>query len=93
MPLSAQQLAAQKNLSYVLAEAGATDLKGEYEPGTILPGEIELGEQFGVSRTAVREAVKTLTAKGWFYRDRELVPGSCHNRTGIFLIRNCLPGG
>ncbi|MDI8978136.1 GntR family transcriptional regulator, partial [Salmonella enterica subsp. enterica serovar Lubbock] len=31
---------------------------------TILPGEIELGEQYGVSRTAVREAVKTLTAKG-----------------------------
>jgi DNA-binding FadR family transcriptional regulator len=25
---------------------------------------MELGEQFGVSRTAVREAVKTLTAKG-----------------------------
>ena len=65
MPLSAQQLAAQKNLSYVLAEKLAQRiLKGEYEPGTILPGEIELGEQFGVSRTAVREAVKTLTAKG-----------------------------
>jgi DNA-binding FadR family transcriptional regulator len=26
--------------------------------------ELELGEQFGVSRTAIREAVKTLTAKG-----------------------------
>ncbi|MDI5454522.1 GntR family transcriptional regulator, partial [Salmonella enterica subsp. enterica serovar Cerro] len=39
-------------------------LKGDYAPGTILPGEIELGEQYGVSRTAVREAVKTLTAKG-----------------------------
>lgn len=65
MPLSAQQLAAQKNLSYVLAEKLAQRiLKGEYELGTILPGEIELGEQFGVSRTAVREAVKTLTAKG-----------------------------
>ncbi|MDG6737571.1 GntR family transcriptional regulator, partial [Staphylococcus aureus] len=52
MPLSAQQLAAQKNLSYVLAEKLAQRiLKGEYEPGTILPGEIELGEQFGVSRT------------------------------------------
>ncbi|STE89740.1 GntR family transcriptional regulator [Escherichia coli] len=51
MPLSAQQLAAQKNLSYVLAEKLAQRiLKGEYEPGTILPGEIELGEQFGVSR-------------------------------------------
>ena len=41
MPLSAQQLAAQKNLSYVLAEKLAQRiLKGEYEPGTILPGEI-----------------------------------------------------
>ena len=65
MPLSAQQLAAQKNLSYVLAEKLAQRiLAGKYMPGSILPGEMELGEQFGVSRTAVREAVKTLTAKG-----------------------------
>ncbi len=65
MPLSAQQLAAQKNLSSVLAEKLAQRiLMGEYMPGSILPGEMELGEQFGVSRTAVREAVKTLTAKG-----------------------------
>lgn len=65
MSLSAQQLAAQKNLSYVLAEKLAQRiLTGEYMPGSILPGEMELGEQFGVSRTAVREAVKTLTAKG-----------------------------
>jgi len=65
MSLSEQQLAAQKNLSYMLAEKLARlILKGEYAPGTILPGEIELGEMFGVSRTAVREAVKTLTAKG-----------------------------
>ncbi|MER0127554.1 FadR/GntR family transcriptional regulator [Franconibacter daqui] len=65
MSLSTQQLAAQKNLSYVLAgKLAQRILKGEYAPGSILPGEIELGEQFGVSRTAVREAVKTLTAKG-----------------------------
>ena len=65
MPLSAQQLAAQKNLSYVLAEKLAQRiLAGKYAPGSILPGEMELGEHFGVSRTAVREAVKTLTAKG-----------------------------
>lgn len=65
MPLSAQQLAAQKNLSYVLAEKLAQRiLTGEYAPGSILPAEMELGEAFGVSRTAVREAVKTLTAKG-----------------------------
>ena len=65
MSLNAQQLAAQKNLSWVLAEKLAQQiLRGEYVPGSILPGEMELGEQFGVSRTAVREAVKTLTAKG-----------------------------
>ena len=65
MSLNAQQQAARKNLSWVLAEKLAQQiLNGEYAPGSILPGEIELGEQFGVSRTAVREAVKTLTAKG-----------------------------
>lgn len=65
MTLTAQQLAAQKNISWVLAEKLAQRiLTGEYPPETILPGEMELGEQFGVSRTAVREAVKTLTAKG-----------------------------
>ena len=65
MPLSAQQLAAQKNLSYVLAEKLAQRiLTGEYAPGSILPAEMELGSAFGVSRTAIREAVKTLTAKG-----------------------------
>ncbi len=65
MPLSAQQLAAQKNISWVLAGKLAQKiLAGDYPPESILPGEIELGEQFGVSRTAVREAVKTLTAKG-----------------------------
>lgn len=65
MSLNAQQLAAQKNISWVLAEKLAQQiLKGEYSPGSILPGEMELGEKFGVSRTAVREAVKTLTAKG-----------------------------
>lgn len=65
MSLSTQQLAAQRNLSYILAEKLAQRiLKGEYPVGSILPGEIELGALFSVSRTAVREAVKTLTAKG-----------------------------
>jgi GntR family transcriptional repressor for pyruvate dehydrogenase complex len=34
------------------------------ETGTRLPSERELGEQFGVSRTVVREAVRSLAAKG-----------------------------
>src|SRR3954454_4666897 len=32
--------------------------------GTPLPSERELGEQFGVSRTVIREAVRALAAKG-----------------------------
>src|SRR5471032_2427957 len=65
MHLTPQQQAAQRNLSYLLAEKlGQRILAGDYAAGEILPGEIELGELFGVSRTAVREAVKILAAKG-----------------------------
>lgn len=65
MQLNAQQQAAQRNLSYLLAEKiGQRILSGEYPSGSILPGELELGEIYGVSRTAVREAVKMLAAKG-----------------------------
>ena len=38
--------------------------KGVLKPGDQLPAERELANQFGVSRTAVREAVKTLHEKG-----------------------------
>src|SRR6202011_6040520 len=38
--------------------------KGELKIGDQLPAERELAEQFGVSRTAVREAVKALREKG-----------------------------
>ncbi len=65
MPFDARQQAAQRNLSYLLAEKLAQRiLAGDYIEGSILPGEVELGELFGVSRTAVREAVKILAAKG-----------------------------
>ena len=39
-------------------------MAGELRPGDKLPPERELAEQFGVSRTAVREAVKALHEKG-----------------------------
>jgi GntR family transcriptional repressor for pyruvate dehydrogenase complex len=39
-------------------------VKGSLRPGDQLPPERELAEQFGVSRTAVREAVKALREKG-----------------------------
>src|SRR3984957_10861143 len=39
-------------------------LKGTLKPGDQLPAERELAQRFGVSRTAVREAVKALSEKG-----------------------------
>ena len=39
-------------------------VKGTLKPGDQLPPERELAEEFGVSRTAVREAVKALREKG-----------------------------
>ncbi len=65
MELSKQQMASQKNLSYIIAEnLGQLILKGSYLPSSILPSELELSEKFQASRTAIREAIKILAAKG-----------------------------
>lgn len=53
------------NLSYrVTEELGRAIVNGEHAPDDPLPTEAELCERFGVSRTAVREAVKMMSAKG-----------------------------
>ena len=39
-------------------------LSGALNPGDQIPAERDLAERFGVSRTAVREAIKSLTEKG-----------------------------
>ncbi|WP_460755680.1 FadR/GntR family transcriptional regulator [Marinomonas epiphytica] len=39
-------------------------LSGELAQGSIVPNEMALCDQFGVSRTALREAIKLLTSKG-----------------------------
>jgi DNA-binding FadR family transcriptional regulator len=43
---------------------GERILAGEFAPGTVLPNEAEWGRIHNVSRTAVREAIKTLIGKG-----------------------------
>lgn len=40
-------------------------LKGVFPPNSILPHETDLIEGYGVSRTALRESIKTLIAKGF----------------------------
>ena len=55
----------RENLHHILAQdIGARILKGEFAPGSLLPREAEWGRSYGVSRTAVREAIKMLMAKG-----------------------------
>lgn len=46
------------------AGIGMRILDGTYPPGTLLPNEAEWGLMFSASRTAVREAIKTLNGKG-----------------------------
>jgi DNA-binding FadR family transcriptional regulator len=48
----------------VAREIGLRILEGELPAGTVLPNEADLGGEFGVSRTALREAIKVLESKG-----------------------------
>jgi DNA-binding FadR family transcriptional regulator len=48
----------------VLDQLGESIVAGRYAPGGTVPPEAALCEELGVSRTVVREAVKSLVAKG-----------------------------
>jgi GntR family transcriptional regulator, galactonate operon transcriptional repressor len=48
----------------VATRLGRAIVRGEYPPGSVLPFESDLLRDFGVSRTALREAVKVLAGKG-----------------------------
>lgn len=48
----------------VVDELGRAIVAGTYPVGSILPGDLELAQRFKVSRTVLRETMKTLAAKG-----------------------------
>jgi len=48
----------------VLDSLGASIASGQYPPGSAIPVEGDLCGRFGVSRTVVREVIKSLVAKG-----------------------------
>ena len=48
----------------VIEGLGRAIVSGHYRPGDLLPREAELIEEYGVSRTSLREAMKVLAAKG-----------------------------
>ncbi|KAB0537418.1 FadR/GntR family transcriptional regulator [Pseudochrobactrum saccharolyticum] len=51
----------QKSITATLA---ADILNGRFKPGSMLPRENDLCEEYGVSRTVIRETIKTLESKG-----------------------------
>lgn len=48
----------------IARDLGVAILTGRHQPGETLPGEIEFAQSLGVSRSAYREAVRILIAKG-----------------------------
>ncbi len=50
--------------SYVINEVGLAIVSGAMPVSSILPNDAEMMDRFGVSRTVLREALKTLEAKG-----------------------------
>jgi GntR family galactonate operon transcriptional repressor len=54
----------EKPRDIVTNTIGKMIVSGEFAPGSRLPTETELGEQMSVSRTALRESVRTLAGKG-----------------------------
>ncbi|MGQ3111493.1 MAG: FadR/GntR family transcriptional regulator [Brevundimonas sp.] len=66
-PASERVPGAEKALSghgQIVRSLGEDILSGRFAPGEKLPPEPDLLRRFGVSRTALREAIKTLSAKG-----------------------------
>jgi|SRR5690554_517865 len=58
-------LDAGRNLTYQLThQLGAAIVQGQYAEEKSFPTEAELSQQFNISRSVTREAVKMLTAKG-----------------------------
>lgn len=55
---------ARSHTAMVTRQLGLDIVAGHYAEGSILPGDAELMDTFGVSRTVLREAMKTLAGKG-----------------------------
>lgn len=56
--------AARNFHSFVINEIGMAIVSGRYPVGTVLPNDAEMIDKFDVSRTVLREALKTLESKG-----------------------------
>ena len=55
----------------VMAEIIQRITEGPWGPGTLLPGEVELAEEFGVSRTTMNRALREVSEQGFLDRKRK----------------------
>ena len=68
----------KRNLfTHVVEELGSRIVRGEFGPSGALPNESVLSQEFGASRSVIREAVKSLAAKGLI---------ESRTRTGIRIL-------
>ena len=56
--------APRSHTAHVVREIGQGIVSGHYRQGLVLPGDAELQQRFGVSRTVLREAMRVLAGKG-----------------------------
>jgi GntR family transcriptional regulator len=59
---------------------------GEYAPGTCLPTEEQIGQQYGVSRITVRKALESLLTQGLITRRRGVGSFVAEQRSGVHAI-------
>lgn len=50
--------------AFALENLGSRIVKGEFPPGSLLPNEMEICAELSASRSVIREAIKSLAAKG-----------------------------
>ena len=65
----------KRNLhSHVVQEIGSRIVRGQLRAGEPFPSEADLGREFGASRSVIREAVKSLAARGLLEQTRASCP-------------------
>lgn len=76
-----QSIKSMRVSDQIVSQIQAQIVEGKLTEGQKLPNEPELAQQFGVSRTSVREALSMLESKGVVER---------HKNGGTFLCKYCL---
>lgn len=80
MPLARRPVSPFPLYFKVMLEIRENILSGKWSPGLQLPGELELGRQFGVSVITIRQALGQLVREGYIRRER--AKGTFVNWTG-----------